>query len=102
MCDCVANRMRGFVRLLQVLAYAAQRSSRVRPQSRRGLLCHTVALGCCFKTFVSHCAATTPNAFTAHQMPLHILCKTLSLFFSNANLKGPVHIVLSPSQQNNI
>lgn len=67
----------GVLRLLQVLAYAARRSSRIRPQVRRGLRCHSAALGCCFKTFVSHCAATTQNAFTSHQRPLRILCKTL-------------------------
>lgn len=80
MCDCVANCVRGCVRLLQVLANAAQRSSRIRPQVRRGLLCHSVVLGCCFKTFVSHCAATTQNAFASYQMPLHIVCKALIIF----------------------
>lgn len=98
MCDCVANCVRGCVRLLQVLANVAQRSSRIRPQVCRGLLCHSVVLGCCFKTFLSHCAATTQNAFASYQMHLHVVCKTRILFLSASCSWRPGGLILSPSR----
>lgn len=95
MCDCVAKCVRGCVRWLLVLAHAAQGSSRIRPQVRGGLLCHSGALGCCFKTLVSQCAATTQNAFTCHQM---CVSKTHTFIFSRVSgSSGPNGPILSPS-----